>query len=89
MNNNLRRASFSKFKNNRGISVTSMQSRERDSIKSCSKIKLTQGRNTATKNDFSLRTIGPFNESTEFAKRIETEASPVRKRLMAISSLCM
>ena len=91
-----RKVLMSKHKN-RGISVTSRDKRDRQSIRSNSKIKLTHPSTTklsarhpsTTKHpQRHIRTIASINDSMNFSKRLQTQNSPMLPR-GKISSLFM
>jgi hypothetical protein len=90
-----RRVMMSRAKN-RGISVASKDARERESVRSSSKIRLLQpsaskmsARQPSTKHpERHIRTVASTTEdSISYCKRVETENSPLRKRAGTICSL--
>ena len=79
---------------NRGISVTSRDKRDKESIRSSSKVKFIQpssnklsARQISTKPERHIRTVASINDSVNFSKRMETENSPMRRRVGTINSI--
>jgi hypothetical protein len=91
-----RRVLLSRNKN-RGISVTSRDPKDKDSVRnSNSKIRMLKpslsklsARQPSTKPERHIRTVASMsiNESTTLSKRLETEHSPMRRRTGTICSV--